>query len=232
MITSVTNSKIKELEKLNKAKYREELGLFLVEGPHLVDEARKLNLLVEAYSLDDKPGYIQLSDNVMKKICSTKTVVSEIGVCKILSNNELTDKMLILDNIQDPGNMGTIMRSARAFNFKTIILSNGCVDIYNDKVIRSSQGAIFKLNFIKGDLLNIIPNLKDYDVYGTDVVNGISVNEVNKNKKIAVVMGNEGNGVSKEVKDILKKNIYIPINETESLNVGVAASIIMYELNK
>ena len=170
MITSVTNQKIKDLEKLNKAKYREEVGLFIVEGPHLVEEARKLNLLVEAYSLEDKPGYTQVSDNVMKKICSTKTVVSEIGVCKVLSNNELSDKMLILDNIQDPGNMGTIMRSARAFNFKTIILSNGCVDIYNDKVIRSSQGAIFKLNFIKGDLLNIIPTLSDYDVYGTDVI--------------------------------------------------------------
>ena len=232
MITSVQNAKIKELEKLNNAKYRNEAGLFLVEGPHLVSEARNLGLLVEAYSLEDKDEYTQVSDNVMRKICNTKTPVSEVGVVKIPSNKGLSDKVLILDTIQDPGNMGTIMRSARAFDFKTIILSDGCVDIYNDKVIRSSQGAIFKLNFIKGNLLDIIPTLEGYDVYGTDVVNGISIKEVNKNKKIAVVMGNEGNGVSKEVRKILKKNIYIPLNETESLNVGVAASIIMYELNK
>ncbi|MBQ9448343.1 MAG: RNA methyltransferase [Acholeplasmatales bacterium] len=232
MITSVQNAKIKELEKLNNARTRGETGLFLVEGPHLVTEARNLGLLVEAYSLEDKDGYTQVSDNVMRKICNTKTPVSEVGVVKIPSNKGLSDKVLILDTIQDPGNMGTIMRSARAFDFKTIILSDGCVDIYNDKVIRSSQGAIFKLNFIKGNLLDIIPTLEGYDVYGTDVVNGISIKEVNKNKKIAVVMGNEGNGVSKEVRNILKKNIYIPLNETESLNVGVAASIIMYELNK
>jgi len=232
MITSVQNAKIKELEKLNNAKYRNEVGLFLVEGPHLVKEARNLGLLVEAYSLKDLPGYTQVSDNVMKKICNTKTVVSEVGVVKIPSNKGLSDKILILDTIQDPGNMGTIMRSAKAFGFETIILSDGCVDIYNDKVIRSSQGAIFKLNFIKGNLLDIIPTLEGYDVYGTDVVNGISVEEVDKNKKLAVVMGNEGNGVTKEVRNILKKNIYIPLKETESLNVGVAASIIMYELNK
>ena len=232
MITSVQNAKIKELEKLNNAKYRNEVGLFLVEGPHLVAEARSCGLLVEAYSLEEKDGYTQVSDNVMKKICNTKTVVSEVGVVKIPSNKGLSDKLLILDTIQDPGNMGTIMRSAKAFGFETIILSEGCVDIYNDKVIRSSQGAIFKLNFIKTNLLDFIPKLTDYDVYGTDVVNGINVKEVKVDKKIAVIMGNEGNGVSKEVRNLVNKNIYIPIDNMESLNVGVAASIIMYELKK
>ncbi len=232
MITSQDNEKIKFLIKLKQSKYRKQEKLFIVEGPHLVEEARKLNLIVEAYSIYDKEGYIQISDNLMKKIADTDTLVSEIAICKMLDKKELTNKILILDKVQDPGNLGALMRSANAFGFKTIILNIGSVDIYNSKVIRASQGAIFKLNFRYENLVSYLDELKDYKVYGTNVVNGISLNEVKKEEKMAIILGNEGNGISNEVAEKINKNIYIPIKDTESLNVSVAGGIIMYELRE
>ena len=230
IISSVDNPKIKYLCKLNKASFRKKEGKFIVEGKHLVKEARLKNLLIEAYSIEEKEGYITVSDNVMKKITNTDTVVSEIGLCSMIQKEELTDKLLILDSIQDPGNMGALMRSAKAFGFNTIILGNGSVDIYNDKVIRASQGAIFKLNFINASLPEFIKSLNGYSVYGTNVVNGIPLENVKKSPKMALVLGNEGNGISKEVFDVIEKNIYIPMDDTESLNVAVAGGIIMYSL--
>ena len=152
MITSVDNKRIKEVSKLNNRKYRKEMSLFLVEGSHLVEEAYKHNLLVETYSLDenDYPNNNVVSENVMRKISSLDTVSNIIGVCKFKKENELGNKLLILDDIQDPGNLGTIIRSAVAFNVDTIILSNDTVDLYNPKVIRATQGMIFNINIIIG----------------------------------------------------------------------------------
>lgn len=230
IITSLDNPKIKYLASLSKAKERKQEQKFIVEGKHLVDEAKKQNVLIEAYSIEEKEGYIQVSPSVMKKISNTNTLVSEIGLCKMLDKKELSNKLLLLDGVQDPGNMGALIRSAKAFGFDTIVLGNGCVDIYNDKVIRSSQGAIFKLNFINAYLPDFIKSLKEYSVYGTNVVHGISLENVKKSQKMAIVLGNEGNGISKEVFDVIEKNIYIPMDNTESLNVSVAAGIIMYSL--
>ena len=229
-ITSFDNPKIKYLVKLNKASFRKEEKKFIVEGPHLVKEARLKGVLLEAYSIEEKEDYIEIPEVIMKKICNTDTVVSEIGLCKMVEASELSNRLLVLDGVQDPGNMGALMRSAKAFGFNTIVLGDGSVDIYNDKVIRSSQGAIFKLNFIHKNLLDFIPTLTDYDVYGTNVVNGISLDKVLKNKKMAIILGNEGKGISPSLNAILKQNIYIPMDNTESLNVSVAGGIIMYEL--
>ncbi len=230
MIASLDNPKIKYLSKLNLAKYRKQEKKFLVEGKHLVDEARKLGLLVEAFSIYEIEGYTTVSVSVMQKLCNTNTVVSEIGLCHMQTKEKLTNHILVLDAIQDPGNMGALMRSANAFGFQTILLGEGCVDIYNDKVIRSSQGAIFKLNFIYAKLDQFLLQIPEYNIYGTDVENGILLDDVKKEEKVAIVLGNEGNGISKEVKQIIKKNIYIPMQNTESLNVSVAGGIIMYKL--
>ncbi|MDE6947301.1 MAG: RNA methyltransferase [Anaeroplasmataceae bacterium] len=230
MITSVENSKVKEISKLKLAKYRKSEQKFIVEGSHLVEEAHNANVLLEAFSIEEKQGYTTLSPVVMKKICNTDTVVKEIGICKMENKTNLCSRILILDGIQDPGNMGTLMRSANAFGFKTLFIGNGCVDIYNDKVIRSSQGAIFKLNFLFGNVLEFLLNLKDYKIYGTNVVRGISLDKVKRFNKMAIVLGNEGNGISKEVEELSLDNIYISMENTESLNVAVAGSIIMYEL--
>jgi TrmH family RNA methyltransferase len=230
MITSVENARIKELSKLNQAKYRKESKMFIVEGAHLVYEARAKGLLIEAFSTSDIEGYTLVSESVMKKLCNTSSVVNQIGVCKMMEANTLTDKLLILDRVSDPGNMGALMRSAKAFGFETIVLGEGCVDIYNDKVIRSSQGAIFKLNFINANLVEFIKGLKDYSIYGTNVINGVELDSLEKTTKLGIVLGNEGKGISKDVFDVIEKNIYIPMKDTESLNVSVAGSIIMYSL--
>ena len=230
MLTSLDNPKIKALMKLKKAKERKKEKKFIVEGPHLVEEAKKLNLLIEAFSIDEKEEYTSISKQMMDKIAETDTTVTEIGLCKMIESDKLTDKILILDAVQEPGNLGAMMRSANAFGFKTIVLGDGSCDIYNPKVIRSSQGAIFKLNFLHKNIVEFIDELNDYDIYGTSVVNGIELDNVTMNKKIAIILGNEGNGISEEVFKKLNKNIYIPMENTESLNVSVAASIIMYKL--
>jgi TrmH family RNA methyltransferase len=230
MISSVDNAKIKELAKLNQSKYRKEKQMFIVEGAHLVKEAKTLGLLIEAFSINELDGFTQVSESVMKKLCNTNTVVDQVGVCKMIGNKTLSNRLLLLDRVSDPGNMGALMRSAKAFGFDTIILGDGCVDIYNDKVIRSSQGAIFKLNFINSNIKEFIINNKEYKIYGTNVVNGIDVSNVEIKEKMGIVLGNEGQGISQEVFDVLEKNIYIPMKNTESLNVSVAGSIIMYML--
>lgn len=237
MITSVDNKRIKEVSKLNNRKYRKEMSLFLVEGSHLVEEAYKHNLLVETYSLDenDYPNNNVVSENVMRKISSLDTVSNIIGVCKFKKENELGNKLLILDDIQDPGNLGTIIRSAVAFNVDTIILSNDTVDLYNPKVIRATQGMIFNINIITRDLYTFVSKIKEdnYKVFSTNVVNGSEVKSIERCEKCAIIMGNEGKGVRRELQDMSDANIYIKMNPLcESLNVGVATSIILYELYK
>lgn len=237
MITSVDNKRIKEVSKLSNRKYRKEMGLFLVEGSHLVEEACKHNLLVEVYSLDenDYPNNNVVSENVMRKISSLDTVPNIIGVCKFKEEKELGNKLLILDDIQDPGNLGTIIRSAVAFNIDTIVLSLDTVDLYNDKVIRSSEGMIFNINIIKKDLNGFINELKsnNYEIIGTNVSKGKDINDINLKNKFAILMGNEGTGLKVELQELCDDFLYIKMNELcESINVGVATSIILYEIAK
>ncbi len=231
MITSVKNQTVKDLISLKTSKGRKNTKTFLVEGEHLVKEAKLNNVLIKAYTIDESLEGELVSEEVMNKICSTSTTVRQIGVCKLLSNNQICDRVLILDGIQDPGNLGTLLRSAKAFDFNTIFLSDGTCDIYNDKVIRSSQGAIFKLNFIKGDKLEFIDKLsKTHTVYNTNVRNGIDIRKAHVSGKLALILGNEGYGVSDEINNLNLDSLYIDMSNMESLNVGVAGSILMYEI--
>ena len=238
MIESKDNKKIKYLNKLRKNKYIYEENKFIIEGKHLVEEAYNSGILLETYSTYDcNYGVINtiVSENVMSAISYLPSKPDVIGVCKLIEeNNNFGNRIIILDNVQDPGNVGTIIRSAKAFNFDTVVLSLDSVNKYNEKLIRASQGMFFKTNIVIKDLKYFIPYIKNegYNVYGTDVVNGVKVNSIN-DSKIAVVMGNEGTGITLDIKKLLDKNIYIDINsKCESLNVSVAASIIMYEINK
>ena len=238
VITSLTNNKVKDLCKLNMKKYRDESGLFLVCGEHLVLEAEKNNVLVEViktvdYEKDFNVKTTYVSYDVLKKISSLESPQKVIGLCKKISNNIVGDKVLLLDDLQDPGNLGTIIRSSVAFGVDTIVLSSNTVDLYNDKVIRASEGMIFNINIIKRDLFEVIDELKNnnYVIYGTKVDGGVNLSDVNKSSKYALIMGNEGNGVKKEILDLCDSYIYIPMDsKCESLNVGVATSIILYEL--
>ena len=240
MIESVDNNKIKDIRKLKEKKYRDSEKLFLIEGEHLVLEAYKAGILKSVilcnYDLDIEVEKIIVSEKVMSTISELPSKVNVIGVCEIIDNKiDLTSTVLMLDGVQDPGNLGTIIRSSVAFNIKNIVLSKTCVDLYNTKVLRGAQGMNFHLNIIRDDLVNVIDILKNnnYTIYGTDVVNGINIKDVKKDGKYAIIMGNEGNGISPEVKSKVDKNIYIDMNKKcESLNVGVSASIILYELSK
>ncbi len=232
MITSLQNKTVKDLVALRNAKTRKEMKMFIVEGEHLVREAKNEGYLLKTYTIDKKLDGELVSLDVMKKICQTNTPVTQIGVCKLLDKHEITNKVLVLDDIQDPGNLGTLMRSAKAFSFDTIFVSDKTCDIYNDKVIRSSQGSIFKLNFVFGDKVEFLKELsKTHKIFNTNVNNGHDVKEVSKHEKLALILGNEGNGVSKEINDLNFESLFIKMNNMESLNVGVAGSILMYMLN-
>ena len=239
MIESVNNPKIKELAKLKEKKYQDANKMFLVEGEHLVDEANKSKVLLSVYALEstnynyDNITYV--SSNVMKKLTSLTSIPSIIGIAKYLEPKEINGNVLILDRIQDPGNLGTIMRSALAFNVNTIIVSSGTVSIYNPKVVRASEGTMFHLNIITKDLMDAIKELKDdnYKIYTTNVNGGSSLSNINFSHKSAIIIGNEGSGVKDEISSLADDYIYIDMNKSvESLNAGVATSIILYELNK
>ena len=136
--------------------------------------------------------------------------------------------------MQDPGNLGTIIRSGVAFNVDTIIINDKCADPYSDKTIRASQGMIFKTNIVKRNLEEFTKEIKGkIPIYGTKVTNGKNIKNLEKISKFAIIMGNEGQGVSKKLLDLCDDYLYIPMNKKcESLNVGVATSIILYELIK
>ena len=238
LYTSVDNKYIKNLKKLNQKKYRDINNEFIIEGEHLVKEAYKNGVLKELillentdFKLDVKTNYVTL--NVLKYISELDTPSNIIGICNKLEEKEIGNKILILDGIQDPGNLGTIIRSSVAFNIDTIVLSLDSVDLYNSKVIRATQGMLFNINVISRDLKEFIPTLKDYKIYATKVNGGKSLKSLEKVEKFAIIMGNEGNGVKKDILDLCSEYLYIDMNKNcESLNVAVATSIILYELDK
>jgi len=241
VITSLDNSKIKDLVKLQTKKYRDSTNMFLVEGEHLVEEVYKSGLLKEVFVLEGDSFSIDIpityvSSDVMKKISTTDTYTNVVGLCEKKNSREIIgNKLLLLDDIQDPGNLGTIIRSSVAFNVDTIILSPNTVDLYNSKVLRSTQGMFSHINIITMDLVEAINTIKGRGiiVYGTNVNNGIDVRSLDNTLSYALIMGNEGNGVKDYIQDMCDKNLYIKMSDkTESLNVGVACSILLYELEK
>lgn len=232
MIESVNNVNIKEYAKLNDKKYRDKTGLFIIEGEHIVREAELAGVLVDAYSLDGSIG-IQVSIPVMKKLSNLTNIPNVIGIAKKKEIKEVKGNILMLDTIQDPGNLGTIIRSAVAFGIDTIVASPETVDLYNTKVIRGTEGLIFKINYIVTDLKEFLRNNKDkYTIYTTNVRNGEDVSKIEINNQFILIMGNEGRGVSDDLADFADSTIYIPIQNCESLNVAIATSIILYEFNK
>lgn len=237
-ITSINNEYIKEISKLNEKKYRDKSNKYLIEGLHLVTEALKYDIIDtiiirEDFSYETDIKHIIVSNEVMKKLSDNPSIPKIMAIVYKKENTISGNKILLLDRLQDPGNLGTIIRSAVAFNFDTIILSNDTVDLYNSKVLRSTQGMLFNINILRQDLTNVINELKNnnYTIYGTKVDNGNDVKEINKINKFALIIGNEGTGISDNILKQCDKYLYIKMNNNcESLNAGVAASILMYEM--
>ena len=226
-ITSLQNAKVKYWVSLHEKKIRDKEKVFLIEGDHLIKEAKKHNIVLETISINDSNADYKVTKDIMRKISSQESISSDAAVCRFLNEEGITGNILILDRIQDPGNLGTIIRSAIAFNFKTIILSHDSVDLYNDKVIRATEGMIFNINVLRKNLIDYIPIIKNdgYSIIGTDVIKGSNIRDIKDTKK-AIVIGSEGTGVSNNVKalcDSLNSDV-------ESLNAAVAASILMYEV--
>lgn len=238
MITSTTNNTIKMLIKLKQKKYRDEWGYYLIEGEHLVIEALKakqVECLISTKPIDSNLPVILVSEEVMAKLAFTKSPQTIMAKCIINKNKDLIDgkRYLILDDLQDPGNIGTLIRTALAFSIDQVILSNKCVDLYNDKLLRSMQGANFHINCIYSDLNELIPLLKDrgVSIIGSALENGVDIKTIKICEKMAYVVGNEGNGMNKEILAKCDQIGYIPIKTIESLNVAIAGSIMMYHFN-
>lgn len=245
IIRSLQNEQIKNFARLKEKKYRDETGLFLVEGDHLVRMAIEAGCLTTLLvSEDDLENYLDIIDedktiivteSIINKLSFTKTPQNIIGVAKQSAYDKKdARKVLVLDTLQDPGNVGTLIRSALAFNYDKIYASESTVDIYNEKVIRASQGAIFKINIVKKELNNIYRILKnnDFDIVVTTLNdNSIYLEELKVKDNFAIVLGNEGNGVSEVSLRNATKVVKIKMSDKiDSLNVGVAGSIIMYNL--
>lgn len=243
LITSLDNDRIKNYIKLKDRKYRKKQKKFIVEGMHLVLEAYKKGIVEELILEKDvvlplNLPIVYVTNEIINRISEMESPSNVMALCNMMDNDEVTgEKILLLDEIQDPGNLGTIVRSAVAFNVDTIVLSPNTVDLYNPKVIRATQGMIFHINIVVKELTDVIKELKakEIPIYGTKVDYGEDVRILKEKdrKKYCLVMGNEGNGVSEEILDLCDEYLYIEMNEkVESLNVGIATSIILYELNK
>ena len=232
IITSLKNEKVKYWYNLKNKKFRDQERRFLIEGDHLINEARKQNLVIETISIVDKNADYFVTKEIMEKISEQKSISYNAAVVRFISEDSISGNILILDGVQDPGNLGTIIRSCIAFGVSNIILSDNSVDLYNSKVIRATEGMIFNINVLRRNLIEFIPTVKNlgYKIVGTDVKNGIDIKDINK-ENIAIVMGSEGQGLSNEVKNMCDDFIYIKMDSAcESLNVGVATSILLYEV--
>lgn len=239
MITSLTNNTIKSLLKLKQKKYRDQELRYLIEGEHLVNEAirtNKVEYLISTKEINSDIETIIVSKEIMEKLAFTKTPQSIMAKCYADVDKEIIggSRYLILDDLQDPGNIGTLIRTALAFGIDQVILSPKCVELYNDKLLRSMQGANFHLSCIYQDLTQAITQLKNNGVVviGSALENGESIENIDIEPKMAFVLGNEGNGMNQEILDLCNKVAYIPINTIESLNVSVAGSIMMYNFKK
>lgn len=242
-INSIQNAKVKTWMKYHQKKYRDLDGKYLIEGEHLIEEALQAKvvscLLIrkgQTLMFDFLGSIYYLDDSIIDKLSKNVSQVNYMAVCeKKECKIKEKQRLLLLDAIQDPGNMGTIIRSAYSFGFDAIYLGKDCVDIYNEKVIRSTQGALFYLPLVTCDILSMIKELQKEQV--EVIVTALSdesydLSELQPKGAIAIVMGNEGCGVKQAIIDQADVLVKIEMTNFESLNVAIAASICMYELRK
>ena len=242
VITSLDNEKVKYYYKLGKKKYRDLNNEFIVEGEHLILEAYKAKslkevLILEGEVLPIEVPIIEVSMEVLKKITMLNTPPKMIGLCEKKIDTTIGKRILVIDEVQDPGNMGTIIRSAVAFNIDTIVIGDNTVDIFSPKVVRATQGMIFHIPIVFYSIDKLIPilNKLNIPIYATNVKYGEEVKNLTKKEKecFALIIGNEGSGVNPKYLEKSDKFIYIPMNDVvESLNVAVATSIILYEMDE
>lgn len=249
-IESHENKAIKHLQKLKIKKYRESSKEYILEGYKVIEDAlesgEKLKCIFISYKSIKKYERIhqleredisiyEVEDRLFQKLTSMEHSEGIIAINSFPEAREFVDSnILILDRLQDPGNVGTIIRTGDAAGFQNIICSKGTVDLYNDKTIRGAMGSLFHVNVKKdADLLQEIDLIrkKGYTVVGTQLNTEYYYTNIEEKKKYALVIGNEANGISKEVLDACDLHVKIPIyGKAESLNASIAAAIVMYHI--
>jgi len=239
-ITSLDNQYVKRITSLHKKKYRDEYKEFFIEGLKTIKEAIKYNQIIKnifycpemiEYSLEFPA--IKVTKDVISKMADTTTPQGIIAVCEI-SEAEIKkrDKLIFLDRVQDPGNVGTIIRTADAFGFDGVLLSKGCADIYSPKVVRSTMGSMFHIPVKQNVSIKYLKDINN-KIYSSSLDTKNFLDEISITTPFVLVIGNEGQGISDEVKNITDE--FVKINMTgnaESLNASIASGILMYEFTK
>ena len=234
-INSKQNPKIKFAASLKLNKVRSEHNLFLIEGIKPLKMALELNLVKEVFTIVelDLPSHINqyiVTKEIIEKLSYSVNPEGIIFISNIPNYEIKGNKLIYLDNIQDPGNMGTIIRTALSLGYDGLIYSKGSVSPYNEKVIASTKGAIFLLPIMEGELSSF---KDDYQIVVSALhQNSISLDEFKSEDKFVLVLGNEAHGVSSKTLSLADAVVEIPLKNMESLNVAVAGAILMYELNK
>lgn len=244
MIYSSNNPKIKNIIKLKDIKNIKKQKKYLVEGLHLLEEALNSNIvetIIKSESFDKTISFdisgieiLTVDDKAIKLLSDTVTSPGIFAVCKIeekVFDIEKYKKVIILDKVQDPGNLGTIIRTADAFDFDAVILSKGTTNIYSPKVMRSMQGSNFHIDFFDNiDLPTFLDTIQDFDILATSLDTDEALEDIITLKsKCAVILGNEANGVSAETLERVNRKVKITMpGQAESLNVAVAAGIMMH----
>jgi TrmH family RNA methyltransferase len=244
----LSKSDISFIQSLQHKKFRREHGLFLVEGYKSVAEFANSAYQIETVyhtaaiapkvlKLSQKINSVEISSAILGKISTLKTPADILATVKIpqwpvLNAITLNKKFaIVLDGIQDPGNMGTIIRTADWFGIKNIICSEDCVEVYNPKVVQATMGSLSRMNVHYVNLLEVLTGTK-LPIYGA-LLDGENIYTTNFGAEGLIVMGNEGNGLSDDVKRLVTKAITIPrAGEAESLNVAIATAIFCSEINR
>lgn len=237
VITSTSNSKVKEIKKLKKEK-----GFLFLDNPKLIEEAISAGEEIEVVVFEEnkekkfellaKTNYIVVSNEVFKTLSNAENSQGALGIVRTRKRpfKPPSGNFLVLDEVQDPGNVGTLVRSALAFGFNDIYLIN-CASVSNEKVVRSTMGAIFKTRVYELSREEFISNFKKMNLYCGEM-NGEDISKAELKFPVGIIIGNEGNGVSKEVKEISKKVAIKMQKGVESLNAGVAGSILMFKIKE
>lgn len=245
MMSALTNAYAKEISALKLKKYRQSYGKFIVEGPNLIEEALnqdkfELESIIGtepffdtlSTQVPDKVDIISVNERELKKISALKTPYHAIAVLRMADTSQkITAPLLFyVDGIQDPGNLGTIMRSADWFGIGQLLLGDGTVDVFNPKCLQASMGSVFRVEGIECPVNKLKELGQEYEIIGADTM-GLTIDEVDTGEKTIVVIGGEGSGIKPETVKLLNRKVTIPSfgnNKAESLNAAISASILMY----
>ena len=243
-ITSLKNPRVLQWKSLKDRKGRRETGCFLAEGRKMVEEALASGFPVEALLVDDKragefslPGGVPafaLPDHVLAAVCDTKTPQGIAAVVRMESGKPLGSRVVALDGVQDPGNVGTIIRTADAAGLDGVILSAQCADVFSPKTLRATMGSVFRMPLVvTDDLPGYLRSLREtgYSVISSQLDGEPFYQRSGVGERFCLIIGNEGNGVSDEVKAEATHKVALPMRGgAESLNAAIAAGIMMYDL--